>query len=166
MARKIVLADASPLIGIARVGGLPWLRKLYRSISITKAVRAEATAARELPGAVAISTALKQGWIRVLRQERAQPTLPRLDLGEASTLRAALAIGGGAKTLVLLDDLQARREAQRLGIAITGTVGVVADAKRSGLIPAARPVFARLSDEGFHLGGDLLQAILTELGED
>ncbi|MBI3373342.1 MAG: DUF3368 domain-containing protein [Betaproteobacteria bacterium] len=90
--------------------------------------------------------------------------LPRLDLGEASTLRAALAIG--ARTLVLLDDLQARREAQRLGIAVTGTVGVVADAKRSGLISAARPVFARLSDEGFHLGADLLQGILIELGED
>jgi len=58
VARKIVLADASPLIGLARVGGLPWLRKLYRSISITKAVRAEATAARGLPGAVAISAAL------------------------------------------------------------------------------------------------------------
>jgi len=45
-------------------------------------------------------------------------------------------------------------------------VGVVAEARRSGLIPAARPVFARLSDEGFHLGADLLQGILTELGED
>lgn len=164
MARKIVLADASPLIGLARVGGLPWLRKLYRSISITKAVRSEATAARELPGAVAISAALKQRWIRVLRLERSEPKLPRLDLGEASTLRAALALGPGV--LVLLDDLQARREAQRLGIAVTGTVGIVAEARRTGLIPAARPVFARLSEEGFHLGADLLQGILTELGED
>ncbi|MBI3373341.1 MAG: hypothetical protein HY017_16565 [Betaproteobacteria bacterium] len=67
MARKIVLADASPLIGLARVGGLPWLRKLYLSISITKAVHNETTVGRELPGAVAISTAMKQGWIRVLR---------------------------------------------------------------------------------------------------
>jgi predicted nucleic acid-binding protein len=39
VARKIVLADASPLIGLARVGGLPWLRKLYKTISITKEVR-------------------------------------------------------------------------------------------------------------------------------
>jgi predicted nucleic acid-binding protein len=66
VARKIVLADASPLIGLARVGGLLWLRKLYQTISITKAVRHEATGARELPGAVAISAALKQGWIREL----------------------------------------------------------------------------------------------------
>jgi predicted nucleic acid-binding protein len=87
-------------------------------------VRSEATRARGLPGAAAISAALKQGWIRVLRQEWREPPLPpQLAAGEASTLRAALALG--ADTLVLLDDLQARREAQRLGITFTGTAGVV-----------------------------------------
>ncbi len=163
MARGIVLADASPLIALARVGGLPWLRKLYRTISITKAVRHEATGAQELPGATAISAALKQGWIRVLRREWNEPPLPQLDSGEASTLRAAIALGPG--TLVLLDDLQARREAQRLGIAMTGTAGIVVQARQAGLIPASRPVFEQLSKEGFHLGEELVQAILDELGE-
>ena len=164
MARKIVLADASPLIALARVGGLPWLRKLYKTVSITKAVRDEATRARELPGAIAVLAALKQRWIRVLRKEWSEPALPRLDTGEASTLRAALALGTGA--LVLLDDLEARREAQRLGILITGTAGIVVQARQAGLIPAARPVFSRLADEGFHLGDDLLRAVLAELGEN
>lgn len=163
MARKVVLADASPLIALARVGGLPWLRKLYKTISITKEVRGEATGARELPGTAAISAAVKQGWIRVLRQEWSEPPLPQLDTGEASTLRAAVALGPG--TLVLLDDLQARREAQRLGIAMTGTAGIIVEARQAGLIPAVRPVFARLAEEGFHLGDDLLRAILAELDE-
>ena len=163
MARKVVLANASPLIALARVGGFPWLHKLYKTISITNEIRGEATGARALPGAVAIAAALKQGWIRVLRQEWTEPPLPRLDTGEASTLRAAIALG--SRTLVLLDDLQARREAQRLGIAMTGTAGIIVEARQAGLIPAARPVFARLAEEGFHLGDDLLQAILAELGE-
>jgi predicted nucleic acid-binding protein len=163
VARKVVLADASPLIALARVGGLPWLRKLYKTISITKEVRDEATGARELPGAVAIAAAVKRGWIRVLRQEWSELPLPLLDIGEASTLRAAITSGPG--TLVLLDDLQARREAQRLGIAMTGTAGIIVEARQAGLIPAAGPVFARLAEEGFHLGDDLLQAILAELGE-
>ena len=163
MARKVVLADASPLIGLARAGGLPWLRKLYGTVSITRQVRGEATGVRELPGAVAIAAALKQGWIRVLRQEWSEPPLPLLDTGEASTLRAAIALGPG--TLVLLDDLQARREALRLGIAMTGTAGIIVQARRAGLIAAAGPVFERLAQEGFHLGDDLRQAILAELGE-
>ena len=66
---------------------------------------------------------------------------------------------------MLLDDLQARREAQRLGIAMTGTAGIIVEARRAGSIPAAGPVFARLAEEGFHLGDDLIQAILAELGE-
>jgi len=164
VARKIVLADASPLIGLARAGGLHWLRELYKTISITKVVRGEAAGSRELPGAIAISAALKQGWIRVLRQEWAAPPLPRLDTGEASTLRAAIALGTGI--LVILDDLQARREAQRLGILITGTAGIVVEARQAGLIPAARPIFTRLAEEGFHLGDDLVRAVLSELGEN
>ena len=39
MAHKIVLADANPLIALARIDGLPWLRKLYQTISFTKEVR-------------------------------------------------------------------------------------------------------------------------------
>lgn len=163
MARKVVLADASPLISLARAGGLPWLRKLCGTVSITREVRDEASGARELPGAVAIAAAIKQGWIRVLRQKWREPPLPLLDTGEASTLRAALALGPG--TLVLLDDLQARREALRLGIAMTGTAGIIVQARRAGLIAAAGPVFKRLAQEGFHLGDDLIQAILAELGE-
>jgi predicted nucleic acid-binding protein len=103
VARKEVLADASALIALARVGGLPWLRKLYRTISITREVRVEATGARGLPGAIAIAAAVKQGWIRVLRRQWSDPPLPLLDAGEASTLRAAIALGPGV--LVLLDDL-------------------------------------------------------------
>ncbi len=163
MARKVVLADASPLIALARVGGRPWLRKLHKTISITKEVRDEAIGVPELPGAVAIAAAITQGWIRVLRQRWSEPPLPTLDSGEASTLRSAIGLGPG--TLVLLDDLQARREAQRLGIATTGTAGIIVEARRAGLIPAVRPVLARLAEEGFHLGDDLLQAILAELAE-
>jgi predicted nucleic acid-binding protein len=161
--KKVVLADASALIGLARIGGLAWLRALYRSISITRAVRAEATADRGKPGASAISSALREGWIKVLPRERLEPPLPRLDLGEASTLRAALALRPAV--LVLVDDLQARREARRLGLALTGTVGIVTEARRAGLIPAARPVFERLAGQGFYVEAGLLQRVLDELGE-
>lgn len=163
MARKVVLADASPLIALARVGGLPWLRRLFKTISITQEVRDEAVGAGELPGASAIAAAVDQGWIRVLPQDGLEPELPHLGPGEASTLRAAAASGEGA--LVLLDDLRARREAQRLGLAITGTAGIIMEARQAGLIRAAKPVFEKLAQAGFHLDDELVKAILAELGE-
>ncbi len=163
MARKVVLADASPLIALARVGGLAWLRRLFKTISITQEVREEAVGSGELPGAAAIAAAVRQGWIRVVPEQRSEAPLPQFGPGEASTLRAAVALGAGS--LVLLDDLRARREAQRLGIAMTGTAGVVVEARQAGLISAVKPVFEQLTQEGFLLGDVLVEAILAELGE-
>jgi predicted nucleic acid-binding protein len=158
--QKVVLADASPLIGLARIGRLGWLRKLYGPVLVTRAVRAEISV-RGQPGAEALRDALR--WIRQVRSEPKQPEFIRLDVGEASLLRAAVALGDRA--LVLLDDAAARREARRLGIAFVGTAGVIVEAKRAGLIERASSEFGRLTEEGFHLGEALVQAILAELGE-
>jgi predicted nucleic acid-binding protein len=160
--QKVVLADASPLIGLARIGRLGWLRKLYGPVFVTRAVRAEISV-RGQPGAEALRDALRGRWIRQVRSEPKQPKFVRLDVGEASLLRAAVALGDRA--LVLLDDAAARREARRLGIAFVGTAGVIVEARRAGLIEKASPEFARLTAEGFHLGEALVQAILAELGE-
>lgn len=160
--RKVVLADASPLIGLARIGGLAWLRRLYKSVSVTRAVRAEISV-RGQPGEAALSAALRARWIRRVRDEPRGPTLPRLDQGEASTLRAAVFLGDRA--VVILDDLAARREARRLRVAFVGTAGVIVEARQAGLIERAAPAFERLAEEGFHLSADLVEAVLKELGE-
>lgn len=162
MARKIALADASPLIGLARIGGLAWLRKLYRTVWVTPVVRAEISR-RGRPGEVELAAALKAGWIRLLDTEPDEFQLPRLGAGEASILRAAVALGDRA--IVILDDFAARREARRLGVGFIGTAGVIVEARRAGLIAKARPVFERLSAQGFHLSADIVEAILEELGE-
>ncbi len=160
--RKVVLADASPLIGLARIGGLDWLRKLYRTVAITKAVRAEVLIEGQ-PGQVELAAALRRRWLRQLRSEPAEPELPRIEAGEASTLRAALALGDCA--LVILDDFAARREARRLGVGFIGTAAVIVQARQARLIDRAAPAFQRLTEEGFHLSAGLIDALLAELGE-
>lgn len=163
MARqKVVLADASPLIGLARIGGLTWLRKLYRSVFVTRAVRAEVSVAGQA-GQPELTAAFRARWLRHLRSEPAEPEFSGLDSGEASTLRAALALGDRA--LVILDDFAARREARRVGVEFIGTAGVIVEAKRTGLIDRAAPAFERLTHEGFHLSEELIHAILADLGE-
>lgn len=157
-----MLADASPLIGLARIGGLTWLRKLYRSVFVTRVVRAEVSVFGQA-GQPELAAAFRARWLRQLRSEPAAPEFPGLDAGEASTLRAALALGDRA--LVILDDFAARRAARRLGVEFVGTAGVIVEAKRARLIDRATPAFERLTDEGFHLSEDLIQAILAELGE-
>lgn len=163
MAQEAAFVDASPLIGLACVGGLVWLPKLYGAAFITRTVRDEALPGRELPGESAIRSALRRKYLRLMRRDLSEPEFPDLDGGEASTLRAALSHGEGA--LVVIDDLAARQAARALKLAFTGTAGVILEARRAGLIDAARPVFEQLAQTDFRLASGIVEEILAELGE-
>ena len=165
MAREqIAFVNASPLIGLAHLNGLSWLRKLYGRALITPTVRSEVLTGLGRPGEAEVSAAIRRRQIGVLRRDPPGLLLPALDVGEASTIRAALAHGLGA--LVILDELSARKAARRLGVRCTGTAGVIVEAKRARLVTAARPLFTRLAESGFHLSQDLVAAVLVELGEN
>ena len=165
MAREeVAYVNASPLIGLAHVDGLAWLRKLYGRALITPTVRSEVLTGLGRPGEAQVSATIRRRQIGVMRRDPAGPLLPSLDDGEASTIRAALAHGLGA--LLILDELSARKAARRLGLHCIGTAGVIVDAKHARLVKAAQPLFERLAKSGFHLSPDLVAAVLAELGED
>src|SRR5207249_747427 len=46
--------------------------------------------------------------------------------------------------LLIVDERQTREKARRLGIRVTGALGVLTEAKRQGLLPAAKPVIEDL----------------------
>jgi len=161
---QVAFVNASPLIGLAHLDELAWLRKLYGRALITPTVRSEVLTGLGRPGEAEVSAAIRRRQIGLLRRDPAGLPLPALDDGEASTIRAALAHGPSA--LVILDELSARKAARRLSLRCTGTAGVIVEAKRARLVTAARPLFKRLAECGFYLSPDLVAAILVELGED
>lgn len=73
----IVIADASPLIALARVDGQPWLGALFGEVLVTDVVASEALA----------------GWVRSVASSTDGPDLPDLDEGEAASIRLAQALG-------------------------------------------------------------------------
>jgi predicted nucleic acid-binding protein len=160
----VAFVNASPLIGLAHLGGLAWLRKLYGRALITPTVRSEVLTGLDRPGEAEVAAAIRRRQIGVLRRDPAGPLFPALDDGEASTIRAALAHGPDA--LVIIDELSARKAARRLGLRCTGTAGVIVEAKRARFVMAARPLFKRLAESGFHLSPELVAAVLKELEEN
>lgn len=86
---RLILSDASPLIGLAAAGGFGLLRRIFHSVSITVAVRDEVLLDRTRVGAPELAAALRARWIKVLRRDWKTPGLPTLGPGEASVLRAA-----------------------------------------------------------------------------
>jgi predicted nucleic acid-binding protein len=82
--------------------------------------------------------------------------------GERSVISWAAAHRG---FIAVLDDREARIIAQRLGIRILGTVGVVLRLKAAGLIPEVKPHLRRIRREGGYFSDALFREALFRAGE-
>lgn len=67
---------------------------------------------------------------------------------------------------LLLDDMRAREAAERYGVKFTGTLGVLLEAKRAGLLPEVKPRLDRLDALGFRLARHTRAAALKLAGEE
>lgn len=165
---RIVIADASPIIGLSLIGGLDWLQPLFGSVTITSTVRDELlfNVEREPKhGMAEIVKAINQRIIKVLSRDWPEPLFAHLDDGEASVLRAAA--NQRVACLVIIDEALGRRAALALvnlvqmPIAVTGLVGLIIAAKQKRLIPKVAPVLKRLDDVGFRLSPVLVAEALV-----
>jgi len=60
---------------------------------------------------------------------------------------------------IVVDDSKARRVAQNMGLKITGTIGILLRAERSGLIESAENKARELKNKGFYISDELLEGI-------
>ncbi len=69
------------------------------------------------------------------------------------------------EVLLILDDLKGRKEAERLGFKITGTLGVLFKAKKLGYIAELKPYIEKLKDVGFRISPKIEEEILRKSDE-
>jgi predicted nucleic acid-binding protein len=161
---RLVLTDASPIIGLSRVHGVHWLRALFGQIEMTAEVSAELRAGTD--GAALLEQAKQEGWLQVRSSASTvskEPTPSQLGPGEWSTIQVAVSHDGPC--LVLLDDRLARREAARFGLRVAGTAAIIGMAERRGVIPSARDVFERLLRTDFRVAPVVIRQVLSSLEE-
>jgi predicted nucleic acid-binding protein len=167
--RRVVIADAGPLIALARIDSLHLLPELFGRVSITTTVRDEilpATAA--FPDAELLKRTLAEGWMEVVEvpHDDWKPLNPAIDAGEASAIRTACHwLDAGDAVLLIMDDRAGRLEARSRGIALIGTAAVIGLARTEGLIPAARPLLEQLVQSGYFIAPAVIAAVLAETGE-
>ena len=161
---RLVLSDASPLIALSLIGRLDFLPALLGPITITNVVQGALLAGADRPGQAAIAAAVLEAQIRVIGDLWHEPTLHSLDEGEASTLRAANHHQGPC--LVVLDKRAGQAVATERGIAHTGTVGLILQAKKRGLVPSVRTGFEEMLAQEFRIAAGLNKEALARAGED
>ena len=175
---KVVIADAGPLIGLARIDQVALLAGLFGKVWITEVIAAEiglgsaATGTPAYPGVELLQGAFEQGWLQIapaLAQgiDPYRPLNPGVDAGEASAIGLALSQQvAGQSVLLVVDDRCGRAEARNQGLAIIGTAAVLLLAKERGLLKVCSPLLVALRDQGYYLSDALVVAVLKQAQED
>ena len=158
-----VLSDASPLIGLARVDGLPWLQALFGTVWVPQEVWREVLPGQNLPDERTLLAAFERGELRICAATPLVPLLPELDEGETACIRLALAESSPA--LLLIDERAGRAIAVEHGLQVAGTAAIIGMARARGLIPSARAVFTRLHASDFRISAEVITTILRRVGE-
>ena len=141
-----VVCNTSPLLFLAKIQRLDLLPRLYSTIRIPAAVLDEFSAksdqeAVQIQALVDVGTlALQHVTAQILADVPA--TLGR---GEREAIALALET---AADLVILDDQQGRHYARTRGLTVTGTLGVLVEARARGFLRALRPELERLRAAG------------------
>jgi predicted nucleic acid-binding protein len=160
--RRIV-ADAGPLIALARTGYLHLLRDMLGTVEIPPAVQDELRLNSNMPGATILRVAVrKDRWIR-RRALRSPHGSLGIALGAGET--EAILLAAERKAVLLVDERRGRKAAKARGIAMIGTARVLLEAKQRGLIKDVAPALQALMDSGYRITRELHEQILRIANE-
>jgi len=160
---RTIVVNTTPIIALALIGQLELLRHLYGEVVIPPAVEAEVLAGD--PGSTGAAELQRAHWIQTVSMQdpRRADLLSDLDRGEAEVIALAQELNA---ELVIIDERLARRHAKRLGLTLTGTLGVLLKAKERGLVPAVGPLMDQLRQVGIWLDDVLVAEVLRLAGEE
>ena len=148
----VVITDTSCLIALTKINALELLNLLYRKVIITEEILEEYR--EPLPEWIEIKTVTNKKYQQLLEL--------LIDKGEASAIALAIEMGN---VLLIVDDLKARKEAKRLGLKMTGTLGVLYALKQKGFISALKPYINMLQSIDFRIAPHIVAELLTLSGE-
>lgn len=158
-----VIVNTGPLVFLSKINRLPILQK-FGNMVIPKGVIAEINIKQDVV-ATSVTKALSD-WLKVktVKDKALLDVLTKeLDGGEAEVICLALE---QKADWVILDDQDARRFAHRYGLNVIGTLGLLAWAKKKGVIKSFRSEVEKLQKAGFYATPTLIEKLATEIGEN
>ena len=156
----ILVADASALIALATCDSLSLLEAIFGNVLVPEAVFSEVTTL-DKPQSARLRSYL-QGKVRPVDMQRFVYLDAFADAGET---QAMLLYKEVAADYLLIDDKRGRKVAKINQIKTVGSLGVLLQAKRAGLIPCVATLLQQISDSSVFISASLMQTVLELAGE-
>lgn len=160
----ILVFDASPVIVLAKAGLLDVLATLGRPSIVPQAVVDEVLKVDDPLDPARVWFERTGSLIEVVPTPPMSAALPGWDLGagESAVISSARERDGA---VAVLDDLAGRRCARTHGIRLTGTLGLVLLAKKTGLIDDVGTALDAVVAAGLYVSDKTLNDVRAKAGE-
>lgn len=143
-----MISNTSCLIVLDNIGMVSVLKELYGNITITEEVAIEF--GKELPDWIMVEKVSDKKSLKILSSI--------VDPGEASTIALCTEKEG---SIMILDDLKARKLSKKLDMKFTGTIGLLMKAKFLGIIEDMNIVIKKLRQSGFRIPPDIEEILFN-----
>lgn len=158
---QVVIADTGPLHYLVLIGAIDVLPALFSTVRVPNRVLAELSRKRT-PARVRAWASSPPAWLEPQTAAPLDELLhPELGAGERAAIALARAAPRGPDPLLLIDDRLAVSAARAEGFLVTGTIGVLGEAAREGLIDL-ETAFTRLRATNFRYPAALLDTLLDK----
>ena len=130
----LVVSDTTPIISLLKIDKLSLLPEMFEEILVPEAVYKELTANsafEEEAKIISHSSFIKIREVSNMDNVQILQRATGLDKGESEAIILADEVDAD---LLLMDENQGRNVAKRMGINITGTIGILINAYQSGLL--------------------------------
>lgn len=156
----MIFSNTTPFIALSAIGRLDLLPALFERIHVVEPVVRECAAG----GAIKVPALASLSWVTVhpITTGDPEPMLTQLDEGEKWTLHAAHQAGAA---LLLIDERIGRNLAERMGLKITGTLGVLLKARQQGLIASFTGAAQAMRAQGLFFHPGLIARLAKSIGE-
>ena len=165
---RVAVSNSGPLIHLSLVGLLDLLFKLYDIILIPQSVYDEIVVKGKEQGysdSVILERAIINEKIKVekVKKENYNISSSKLHIGEINAIILALQL---KIEIILIDDEEARMFARKLGIKVIGTLGILIELFKHGLLVLNEAIqYLRKLNDIMYLSSDVYSFVENKLNE-
>ena len=154
----MIVSDSGPIIAFSRIGRLEILKSLFGQVVVPIGVYEELVingAGRPGSAEVRRSSWIQRGQVR--NPEGMKEFSASLHRGE----REAIVLAHETGIPLLIDERRGRRTAVDMGIVVIGSLTVLAEAHREGIIKNTASLIQDMLDSGYWIDPEIVDAFLV-----